>query len=226
MKQRGIIGIFVLILILVVAVAGGAYYLGRFSTKLQPQSTTPSPDPTAIGRISTKPQPTKTQQSTQVTPSPEPIANWKTYANTEKNFSLQYPSDWSVKIFNESSFILGNKADLELLTAEMLNHGWPGGMSIDISKTEYPSAELQKEGIEKNPWEENLNHYQFSKTTMGGKMANKQISLSQEDYIQFPYTSIGLNFKGHGWTVMFPNINYKGDHDKIYDQILSTFRFD
>lgn len=73
--QSGIVGIFVLILVLVIAVAGGAYYLGRVSTKLQP---------------------TKTQQPAQVTPSPDPTANWKVYTSNF-GFSFKYPEGWEVR---------------------------------------------------------------------------------------------------------------------------------
>jgi len=31
-----------------------------------------------------------------VTPTPNPTANWKTYSNSNYNFSFQYPSDWTV----------------------------------------------------------------------------------------------------------------------------------
>lgn len=76
-QNKGIVEVFVLVLILVVAIAGGAYYLGRFSTKLQP---------------------TKTQQPAQITPSPDPTANWKTYTSEDTTFSFKYPSDWIYEI--------------------------------------------------------------------------------------------------------------------------------
>lgn len=85
MRQKGLVGIFVLVLVLVVAVAGGAYYLGRVSTKSQVNGTT---------------------QVTPTTPAPdlyrEPngsaaTANWKIYNNRKLGFSMAYPNDWTVE---------------------------------------------------------------------------------------------------------------------------------
>lgn len=88
MRQRGlacsagIIEIVVLI-ILALAIAGGAWYLGRASNK---------------------PRVTETQQPAQITPSPdlnrEPngsaaTANWKTYIGEQMAFSLKVPPEWS-----------------------------------------------------------------------------------------------------------------------------------
>lgn len=92
MRQKGLVGIFVLVLVLVVAVAGGAYYLGRVSTKSQVNGTT---------------------QVTPTTPAPdlyrEPngsaaTANWNIYSNSKYGYSIKYPRDltvWSAK--NEHS---------------------------------------------------------------------------------------------------------------------------
>lgn len=77
--QAGIVGIFVLVLVFVVAVAGGAYYLGRTTTK---------------------PQVTGTNQATPTTPTSdlyrEPdgsaaTANWKTYTDPYYGFVFSYP---------------------------------------------------------------------------------------------------------------------------------------
>lgn len=69
--QKGQIFIFLLIGILIIAAAGGAYYLGR--------STSPKSSPSPV--------------ITSPTPQPSPLdetTNWKTYTNDEFKFSFKY----------------------------------------------------------------------------------------------------------------------------------------
>lgn len=75
-QNKGIVGIFVLILILVVAVAGGAYYLGK-SSSTQPTSVVFQPSPTP-------------------SPSDEAV-NWRTFASKNEGFTLHYPPDWTIE---------------------------------------------------------------------------------------------------------------------------------
>lgn len=81
-QNKGLVGIFILVLILAVAVAGGAYYLSR---------------------VTSKPQVTETNQATPATPSPskasategDPTANWKVYTSNF-GFSFKYPENEEV----------------------------------------------------------------------------------------------------------------------------------
>lgn len=85
MMQKGQTPILIIVGILVVVViAGGAYYLGR--------TTNPKPSPT----------PVVTSQSPQPTPNASPTptdagetANWITYTNIKANYSFKYPTDWT-----------------------------------------------------------------------------------------------------------------------------------
>lgn len=86
--QKGFGIIFLLIGILVITVAGGAFYLGR--------QTTPKPSPNPVITSQT-PQPTSAL--TPNTPSPAPTTpdqtvNWKTYTNSTYKFLIKYPSNW------------------------------------------------------------------------------------------------------------------------------------
>lgn len=71
MRQQGFAGIFVL-LVLALAIAGGAYYLG-----------------TQKGSW-------KAQEATNTTSTTNQTADWKTYTNKRYGYSLKYPSDWHV----------------------------------------------------------------------------------------------------------------------------------
>lgn len=79
-KQQGFTPIFILIgALIMVGVAGGAYYLGRTTSpkpELQNQVVTSSPQPS---------------------PSIDETANWKTYTNIRLGFQIKYPLGWSYR---------------------------------------------------------------------------------------------------------------------------------
>lgn len=74
--QKGQILIWIIVGSLLIALAGGAYYLGR--------STSPKPQATPV--VSQTPQPTPSPSS-----SPDETANWKTYTNSKYGYSVKYP---------------------------------------------------------------------------------------------------------------------------------------
>lgn len=167
--------------------------------------------------------PVATQSASPVSTTLDDMSNWKTYSDSTLGFSVKYPPEWSYKIFNESAFVFGKEADIEGLSAEKLNHGWPLGLMIEATKSIYSADDLSKTGIDKGT-KEALNSYKYEKIQFNDVPANKKVSLSKDEYILFPFTRIGFNSKDKGWTITFPNENYEGDHDKIYDEILSTFK--
>lgn len=82
LHETGQVLIFLLVGILIIAVVGGAYYLGRST------SPKPSSNPVVISQTS---QPTPDPSSSDET------ANWKTYRNENFGFEVKYPSEWMVK---------------------------------------------------------------------------------------------------------------------------------
>ena len=63
----------VLVVIIVAVVLGGGYFLWQRS-----QNKTPQPSPTATPEVSA---------------TPDPTADWKTYTNLEKGYSIDYPNN-------------------------------------------------------------------------------------------------------------------------------------
>lgn len=95
MRQEGIVGIFVLVLILVLTVAGGAYYLGAKGIFNLKQSSTGRacteeakicPDGTSVGRVGPNCEFTECPVSNET-------ANWKTYTNANLGFQMRYPDN-------------------------------------------------------------------------------------------------------------------------------------
>lgn len=112
--QKGQLGIFVLLgVILIFGVVSGAFYLGRVST---PQS-----------------QPQNSITTSQTTPTSTPVtdetANWKTYTNSQYNFSLKYPFAATVKENVEAKgYMTDNPAQAIKI---LLNRPTPGSKEVD-----------------------------------------------------------------------------------------------
>lgn len=90
--QKGQILIWIIVGAMVIAVAGGAYYLGR--------STSPKPSATTTVTSQT-PQPTPTSSSI-----PDETTNWKTYANEKFKISFKYPSNLGLTIRDNTNKLI------------------------------------------------------------------------------------------------------------------------
>ena len=89
--QKGQGQVLILIGILIIAaVAGGAYYLGTFkNVKLQSQN----PVVTSI-QVSASPVSSSTSVVSSTPISSDETANWKIYINSQFGFSVKYPPSW------------------------------------------------------------------------------------------------------------------------------------
>lgn len=101
--QKGFAPILIILgIVLLLGVAGGAYYFGQVSVKV-PTSPSQTPVPTSQTSIS----PTQPVVKTTVSPTPTVVdetANWKTY--TGNKYSFKYPAnDWKI---NQSTASLVN----------------------------------------------------------------------------------------------------------------------
>lgn len=86
-------------IVILVAVAGGIFYLGRISAPKPQNVATSSPQP-----------------STTLSPttSPDPTANWKTYTNARHAYTIQYPQEYTVKE-DRNSIWIGDQIEIEVL---------------------------------------------------------------------------------------------------------------
>lgn len=81
-KQKNkLMPILLIVLILTILGVGGMYAYKNFFVKV------PEPTPTPIA----------TPEST-----PDPTADWETYTNTKRGYSMRYPTDWTVKEVSEN----------------------------------------------------------------------------------------------------------------------------
>ena len=95
-NSKGIVHLFLLIVIVLIGIGGLLYYSwqkGLIKT-IPRQETLISPNPTAT---------------------PDEAANWKTYTSTEGQFSFQYPNDWKAALTKHvfDLVALVNRTDLD-----------------------------------------------------------------------------------------------------------------
>jgi len=86
----------ILFVILGLVIVAGAVYAGMQMGKKQ-ISPTIIAEPTSI--------PTVIPQITEITPTSDETANWKTYRNTEVGYQISYPPDWELKENVNSNYL-------------------------------------------------------------------------------------------------------------------------
>lgn len=207
--QKGFAPLILLVGILVIiGVAGGAYYFGKFQA-LKSQlpnsvvtSQTPKPTTSAIS-----PTPTGTDETT----NPDSTgANWKEYRTTY--YVLNYPSNWNTGIpdmdaseQNLDHTYFGNSSDLYILGISVYGQqSWErmkNLLGLTISSKE-GTQEIDFKGIKgfkrQGYFGENGNDYGFI---------------------------ILINSNGKVYQIAALQRTNKGDYTKYIDQILSTFKF-
>lgn len=93
--EGGQTGILILVgIVILIAVSGGIFYLGRITTPKPPASTQRGEQPQNISTPS--PQPSPIPDETVYTEASR-SANWKTYKNNRFNFSFSYPWHWELE---------------------------------------------------------------------------------------------------------------------------------
>lgn len=220
--RRGFAPIFVVLIFTLIAI--GAYYFIKTSpaasqSTIQQQSPTPSP----------------TTDNT---------ANWKTYINNKYGFQLLYPPSWQVKEFDISQ---DSEALFWLLISPSPNNDrtilypWKDlpsindGLHIIVTHKQNQENDLIRTGYNCNLENEGcVLLFKRQPTKFLGLMANQSVAEfpdQPELYKSFgnkvqPYTYIIFNHQSNGWVVAYNYADFSGNHDPLFEQILSTFRFD
>lgn len=187
------------------------------------QITKSNPTPTSIPTPSPTPLPTKTSVK-----EGDPTANWKTYKNAEFGLEVKYPISWY--IFEDTypnTFILlfDNKP---ISRKDISPHPWHN-LWVQINNEHHPNKVFTKTGTIKGDIIGGVEYDRLYILTIDFKGIPAIKSYPESESFAGleggPSTGIYFNYLNYGWGIYYPNINYKGEYDPIYDQILSTFKF-
>lgn len=194
----------ILLLEFVFILIGGKYIKNSIQTHNQPQQQVqqPSPTPSKVELLDT--------------------SSWKTYTNTEANFTFKYPDDWENKIATNGATL---KRVINQHTAPLADT-----LGIDVIVYKNSGKLKAKEFLQKifyqgednsltATWIENAN---ITPITVGDKKAEKIPELTQV------FGSVGSGAwipNGNDGIFLRFYLSSVADQDKIYQTLLSTFKF-
>lgn len=179
-----------------------------------------TPDGRRVAEPLTSEERNKVQQSGQ-------MMNWKMYKNSNYKFQLNYPQEWDTyEHINNSSEVKSTSIYFgPSMDKKSIDEGGTGSganiLSISIYNQQYPTSVLQKTGEDKRGY---LSGSKYEQIKFAGLKAMKVFTI----YSDVPTVSnsyINFNQNNFGWNISYPNNNFKGEHNLIFDQILSTFKF-
>lgn len=233
--SKGFVPILVLVGILIVtALAGGAYYFLKVKT-LAPKVCTMDmktcPDGSLVGRSGPN-----CEFAPCPKPSPTPVGettNWKTYINKKHNYQVMYPPVWTTRENNNLSYDF-----ISFEPSDTTKNDPNGSIGLMITKT---SLFVKTEADAKNAFQTFMDScspdtptectkkvsdsYKFEKqVTVAGKLAFQTYGGCCEDFGRH----IFLYHKDNEYRFTLYNLGPSSDklrNEEVFNQILSTFKF-
>ncbi len=195
MNQKGFAPILIVILVALIAGAGGLLVYQKSKPATTPEPITQQPSPSPIPDAS--PVPTGVDETT----NPDLIgANWKTYTNMEFGYSLKYPSTWTYKVSSKGS------GQIILL---------PGDKELPPSEPSFVVVTVMN-SIKQPLIQGDARNVLINKKYI--KIAGA-VDGEQGEFNGFIQTAVSHN--NNSYYINLDKMEYRG----IYDQILSTFKF-
>jgi len=147
----------------------------------------------------------------QPSPTPDPTANWKTYANSQ--FTFKYPLDWKI---SKGDFTILLPIEEYRLPSNLRKEMYPGEkyspITITFDKFIADKADSTKE-ITKN--DIIISGIRTTEHTRRYLIATNNYPSGNEEI------TVPLEHEGKSYVLRLHNIQYKN----VFDQILSTFKF-
>lgn len=224
--QKGFAQVIILVgLVMVIVIAGGAYYLGKSSST----APKPSPNPAITSQVSKTPQPTTAQNpqpSAIPMPTPDPTADWKIF-NSDFGYSFKYPKNFWITS-GETRRIKDGRLNYEHGDAPPAPQGTVGFLAIVESMSD--SADVLA-----NQKLDDFTKYRVlvDKTILVSGYKTRYVELESTDNIKILDILVFIQ-KDNSYAIylMVANDNKSSELGfskeqlrSTFDQILSTFKF-
>ena len=157
---------------------------------------------------------TNTSTSTATT---DPTVGWKTYTDSSDNYTIKYPTTWTVDLQNKDS---NNKAIPSFLPLGMSNSPHSKFVEIQVSQTLLPSASR----VGTDAYAATNGNVVTSQSTVvvGGISTTKLVTNLDNGYDTFVYLDKGTKT----YVFSFGNITSSDtSYIEAFDNMLSTFQF-
>ena len=206
-RQKGFVELLIIGIVLLLAVAGGAYYFGTQKSQA-PVTSSPSP----IAQVSLLPTPIPDE-----TANPDSIgANWKTYTDSKYNYSINYPPDWKTETMEYGVYL--GKASVGGYAYGEASVG-VGVLPSTLSIEEYLSRY--------NNSFSGSSPKRVGTFTIGGSLGEKwDINTYQSPNTDSFVVFLTRNDQTYYVSKSMFNIDQAREHNKEVDQVISTFRFE
>ena len=211
MNQKGFIEIIVIIGVLILVVAGVAYYFGFDHGFEKPIENAKSPSPEASSLITT-----------------DENTNLKKYTNQQYFYTVSYPKHWDLLEAKESNDQYS--ASIEKLIEEQQKVTFYETRNDNSARGEF---EIRVITNKENPTLEQIVNYYYKDRNINNITDIKIDSVPAKKFSVFEYDKegavIGIIYNGNIYYLHYsnadPNDSDFEEHRIIYDQILSTFKF-
>lgn len=140
----------------------------------------------------------------------DPTANWKTYKNTNPPYTLQYPNQW---IFDESAH--GECVGPTFFTSST-KKSW-----LTICRVDNPDGLTGSEKM----WRDSNGYTNITSTKINGLNAITSEIQQFESQYEFNVEFEATSKTDLLWFHLTTEVSGKENNKKLFDQILSTFKF-
>ncbi|OHA50533.1 MAG: hypothetical protein A3A97_03090 [Candidatus Terrybacteria bacterium RIFCSPLOWO2_01_FULL_40_23] len=142
------------------------------------------------------------------------VSNWEIYQNTQYGFEINYPKEWFLEEQTiEDSEIFGVSISSQQVLEDSNQEKY---FIVSIMPNVFTEQDLAMNGEAAG--------YKFQSIDFLGLPSNKLI-VTGENELGKPSTSILFNRNSKGWLISHNNYDMTGNHNPVYDEIFSTFKF-